>query len=58
MKMNLEEALMTAEEIMNIIATGQDGTAVNMREYICDKLDITEDVLIESWYKISRRNEK
>ncbi len=29
----------------------------NIREYICDKLDISEDTMIEAWYRISRRDE-
>ncbi len=55
--MELKEALVIAEEIMNIVSTGQKDNEKNIREYICDKLDISEDTMIEAWYRISRRDE-
>lgn len=46
-EMTLNEALVTTEEILRIIAIPQNHFAENMREYICNRLDISEESLVD-----------
>jgi hypothetical protein len=55
--MELKDAFVLSEKVMNIVATGNDDVDKKMREYICKRLDISHDMLVEAWYKISRRDE-
>ena len=55
--MELKDAFFLAEKVMNMVATGQDSVEKDMREYVCNKLGISGDVLVEAWYKISRKDE-
>lgn len=55
--MELEDAFVIAEKVMNIVATGQDYGDKKIRDHVCNKLDISDDMLVEAWYKVSRRDE-
>lgn len=56
--MELKDALVVVEKVMNIVATGQSYGEKRIRCHMCNKLNISEDELVEAWYKISRRDEE
>ena len=52
-----KEALLIAEEILKMVAKPNNHFTENMREYICDKLDITEKSLTDALDIIAKINE-
>lgn len=53
-EMTSKEALLIAEEILKIIAEPKNHFAENMHDYICDKLDISDESLIQALDTISK----
>ena len=55
-EMTSKEALLIAEEILKIITEPKNHFAETMCDYICDKLDMTNESLIQALDIISKQN--
>lgn len=55
--MNKKEAFLIAEEILRLAVFPKSHFQENMREYICDKLDISDESLTDALDIISKENE-
>jgi len=54
--MERKEAFLIAEEILDMLVTPHSHFQENMHEYVCDKLDISDESLSEVLDIVSKEN--
>jgi len=56
--MERKEGLLIAEEILKMLVSPKTHFQENMREYVCNKLDISDESLTNALNVVSKENER